>query len=260
MVKEGYFVGLIPDGNRSWEREQVGREHLSYTDLLNAYDQGAQAVKRIIEWVRDDERIGIFVPWGLSVDNFDKRDVVQKEVLFRTFERFLRELRDEWMDKPENKDVRFVHMGRLVRLTESAPEVAELLAELTHHTRNRTGMVLAVALDYNGLDEGTRAHHLWAVNGYDGDYVSGWKYHLDLPRQIPELRVLDDDKNLTTHAHLILRTKTAEATIPHDNEFLHPYLKETRHDLIDVYLPALTPELFAQKFEAFLSETMKKGA
>ncbi len=258
MAKKGLFVGLIPDGNRSWEKEQKGLSELSQEHLLEAYDHGAQAVKRIVEAARD-ARLGIFATWGLSTKNLDARDSVQKQVLFQTFERFLKELRDEWMDKPQNKAVRMVHMGRLSRLMDQAPHVVDLLADVVDHTRDRSGMILALGLDYDGLDEEKRARELWEQNKYAGGR-EGWKFYLDLPLQVPEMRELDRKDDLSTPVHLILRTRTAGVSLFHDNEYLHAYRNETRLERVDAFLPQLTPELFRSHLEAYQNEKMKKGA
>ncbi len=250
MEKEGLFVGLIPDGNRSWAKAKFNTKDLTYEHLLDAYNAGANSVKKIIETARD-MRMKVFATWGLSTKNMSSRNSIEKQVLFATFEKFLLELRDEWMDKPENKDVRLVHMGRKDRLLEQAPTVSDLLFDVTNYTRERSGMILALGLDYDGFDEETRAQKNHS-NAY-GDPL-GWKQWLDIPAEVHDLRGWDENGHLLHPVNLILRTKTEGDLLFRDNEYLHPYRHETRQEEIGVFLPDLTPELFTEKIERYRRE------
>lgn len=258
MLKEGLFVGLIPDGNRSWERQRVGTQILTHDQLLEAYDCGAEAVKRIIEAARDDGKISILALWGLSMNNLDSRGLLEKRVLFDTYDRFLKELRDEWMDRQENRSVRLVHMGRLMRLMEQAPETVDLLAELIEHTRERTGMIIALCLDYDGHDEEHRALQLWQQSNYAGGIEERYLY-LDLPRQVQALRTIGKNSRLATSVNLMLRTNTEDAEFDHYNEFLHAYQNETRVKTLDVFMPDFTADMFREKIARYRSEKMKFG-
>lgn len=253
MEKDGLFVGLIPDGNRSWAKKKYATKELSHAQLFEAYEAGANAVKKVIETARD-LRLKVIATWGLSTKNMSGRNGLEKQVLFATFEKFLQELRDEWMDKPENKDVRLVHMGRKDRLSKEAKNVADLLFDVTYSTRKRTGMILALGLDYDGVDEETRAH------GYSDRFtrrstpVNSWKDWLDLPAEVEELRGWDEEGHLLHPVNLILRTRTEGDLLFRDNEYLHAYRHETRLVDVPVFLPDLTSDLFAQQVERYTKE------
>lgn len=248
---ENTFVGLIADGNRTWALEHSQREskdQLTPDELYAAYRKGGERVKEVAERART-EGIRIFAAWGGSTKNLTKRPKRELGVLHSIYEHFLTELRDEWMNKEGNEDVRFVHMGRTERIALHAPQVMELIREIDEHTRNRTGMVMAVGLDYDGRDEQERAIHRWAIRGYQCD-PQGWLHHLDLPRQGVPYR----------HVNLILRTglRPPEDSV-YDNEYLHSYQNETRVRVCRVCLPDLTADLFSQELQKYRSETKKGG-
>lgn len=244
------FVGLIPDGNRRWAMRKYGKatkETLSRDELYDAHWTGAEAIKRVAERARE-ESVDIFAAWGGSVANLTKRESREVAVLHSVFERLLTELRDDWMDRGENQTARFVAMGRREHLQDRVPTVIQLIDEITEHTRERTGMVLVLCLDYDGLDEGRRAHRLWKERGYPGD-EEGWKQFLDLPLQGIPCRDLN----------LILRTGVRAHSSKYDNEFLHCYQNETRLRHREIFWPDYTPDMFNEDLHAFLQEEQRRG-
>lgn len=246
------FVGLICDGNRRDEVERVNEQEgraLTIADLLpeqlyEAYRLGADAVKKVIERARE-EALGVIAVWGMSDKNMEQRPPHQKHILYRIFEEFLVDLRDNWMDRRENSEVRLVHMGKMNHLQEEAPRVKNLLTDIAWHTRQRTDMVVAVCLDYGGKDEQKRATAIWEATGHKGAVEN----RLDLPLLGIPYRPLD------------LRIRTGETTrLKHPNAFLHPYEDdETREAYHATYLPGYTADMFSADLQEYRTMPRRKG-
>ena len=247
--QQGLFVGLIPDGNRRW----AGKQGVS---VIEGHEAGAERVKKIFERARDETIIRIIAAWGLSCKNLEKRPPDQLEGLYALIESTLVDLRDHWMDRPENKNVRMVHMGRRDRLKENVGgrEVLSRLDEIAMHTRDRTGMIIALCLDYDGNNERKRAIEMWRACGALGDGDDFLQY-LDLPRQrIPFQRV-----------DLVIRTGEDGMDENgdghhHNNEFLHEYRDDTEDAPHKILLPDYTPDHFSADLRNFLRTKRRKGA
>lgn len=248
-VCSGEFIGLIPDGNR---REVQAREgapsvrHLSQEQLLHGYRMGARAVRGVIERARE-LAVAVIATWGMSEKNMENRTPMERGVLFTVFDEFLADLRDNWVDRPENAAVRFAHMGRRDRLQAEAPAVLGLLDEIAAHTRGRTGMTVAVCLDYGGPEEMERAVSAWKDSGCTGR----WQDHLDLPRQGVPYRPLD----------LRIRTGEDGGNVKHANAYLKAYEADGTAEIYHhTLLPLYTPDMFQADVEAYRNTQRRKGA
>ncbi len=228
-------IAVVPDGQRRWARAH-GKS------FREAYEIGAENIRQIIGIARD-EGAQLFFVWGGSVENLKERPAEELLVLHQVYEKFLRQVRDEWMDQTENANSRFVHMGRaeLLNNTERA-----LIVEITEATKHRTGMVVALCLGYSGLDEQERALTAWKLSGQHGN----WKDHLDLPRQGVPWQPID----------LIIRTGEGGNEIVHDNEFLHGYRSETRLCFHTEFFPDVTPEMFRADLIRYRQGEQRRGA
>ncbi len=246
---EGYFIGLIADGSRRFESQRLHEEQritvssqkLSEVQLYEAVKQGSTAIKHVMECARE-QAIGIFAPWGWSTKNWDRGEAAQR-VTFQVIHEFLLDLEKNWMNLPENSDVRLVHMGRAERIEKADPALHESIQRVCYTTQERMGMVVAVCLDYSGPDELRRAEALWRSSGGKGQLCD----HFDLPRQGVAYRPVD------------LRIRTGEETeLKHSNGYLLPYVdEETRDQYHSAYLPQYTPEMFLADIER-LSQTSKR--
>ena len=250
-LDENMFVGLIADGNRTWALEHFQKEskdQLTSDELYEAYHLGGERVKQAAERARE-EGVAIFSAWGGSMKNLSGRPKREVGVLHAIYEHFLTELRDVWMDKEGNRDVRFVHMGRTERIQHYAPQVMTLIREIDEHTRQRAGMVMAVCLDYDGLDERDRAIQQWAQQGGKNS-PAGWLEHLDLPRQGVKFQPVN----------LILRTSVdPPKNSVYDNEYLHSYQNETRVRACKACLPDFTADMFSGELAKYRAETKREG-
>lgn len=238
---DGLWVELTCDGNRRAESEMLKIEgmdvrpaELDENLAYECYKAGGEATKKIVEAARDN-MVGLIALWVWSTKNWD-RPPEQARAVFRVTKEFLEDLRQNWIDRPENSDVRLVHMGRSERLHAEAPEVMELLDDITAYTRARTGMIVALLMDYSGPDEDERARNMWKR---DTDSSVTYHRYLDLPRQGVPFCELD------------LRIRTGETSrVKHTNAVMSPYAgMETRDVFHEAYLPHYTRELFLKDLD-----------
>ncbi len=248
---EGLWVELTCDGNRRFEAamleqqsQQVAPTALDEEQAYECYKAGGEASKRIIETARD-ARVGMMALWAWSTKNWS-RPPHQTRAVFRVMQEFLDDLEENWIDLPENSDVRLVHMGRTERLHVEQSQVMEVLNRIVQYTKDRTGMVVALLLDYAGPDEDKRARQLWKESGCAGAFED----HLDLPRAGVSYRELD------------LRIRTGEdERMKHLNAVMRPYEgMETRDAFHEEFLPQYTPALFRQDLDDLQKTEQRKGA
>lgn len=248
---EGLWIELTCDGNRRAIISDMASqgvtgllpESLSDHLLYKGYKAGGDATKKIIEAARDNA-VGLIAPWTWSTKNWERPEA-HADAVFKVTTEFLQDLKTNWIDLPDNRDVRMVHMGRVERLENAAPEMMELMGEICDYTRNRTGMVVAMLMDYSGPDEEVRARELWKQSGCAGSY----RDHLDLPRQGIAYRELD------------VRIRTGEDTrIKHINAVMNGYAgMETREIFREEALPAYTPKLFLEDIQELRASEKRMG-
>lgn len=248
MEFSGLNVGFISNGNRTWAKRVNNTATPTDRQLLDAYYHGSERVKGVVEAARD-AGFRSLMPWGLSDKNIVKRPENERGCLYQIFEHYLTDLRDNFMHKEENQNVRFAQLGRKDRLAKEAPNVIRLIDEIYNDTRQRTGMVLAVALDYGGREEYSRAIKLWADAGCPGG-PDGVKAFLDLPLQGIEFQPVD----------LIIRTGHKPEEAVRTNEYLFGYLEETRVVPSPILLPDYTKEDFLNNVRTYKGEKKNLGA
>lgn len=237
-------VGMILDGNRRLARKR------GLSSVTEGHRLGGDNFKKIIECARDDLRIRVLAAWCMSCKNLENRSSLEIEGIFTIGQEFLRDLRDNWMDRPENQSVRLLHMGRQDRMVESPAGngMLGLLNDIAQHTRERTGMVVALCFDYSGEDEQRRAIEAWKA---DGLRTPSFEPYLDLPRQDVAYRPLD----------LLIRTGKEDGESDRSGAFLHPYqvAGETRLRSSTLLFPEFVPEEFAAVLNAYFAETKREG-
>lgn len=164
-------LAIICDGNRRWARTK---------GLLpwNGHEKAIRNFRGILDWCREDGRIGTLTLWAFSTENW-KRDPEEVRKLMELFETFMREERASFS---EHK-VRFVHSGRRDRIP---PALAELFTDVEAETAAHTGFTLHLAIDYGGRDEVVRA-----IRKLGGGEVSeeGIRAHLDHP-ELPDIDII----------------------------------------------------------------------
>ncbi len=248
MEKGGLSVGFIANGNRTWAKREHGTDQPTMDQYLDAYMKGSERIKGVIEEARD-MGFKLIAPWGMSDRNIIKRPLEERQCLYQVYKHYLIDLRDNFLHRPENSEVRLVHIGRRDRLIDEAPEVIRLIDEIKRDTQERVGMAVAVALDYGGLNERDRATEAWARAGCPGG-IDGIKCYLDLSSQGVSYAPVD----------LIIRTGHKQEEAVRTNEFLYPYLNETRVIPNTCLLPDYTEDQFRADIQKFQAEKQNRGA
>ena len=142
-IKNGPFpqhVGIIPDGNRRWARENS----LSIED---AYESGYRKLKEVLIWLLDMGIKNITV-FALSTENCDKRTNYELETIFKYIKAGLEELLEG--DIIYKYEVKVKAIGKLDRVPQ---EIRDLVNELSRRTENYTKRKLTLAICYGGRQE-----------------------------------------------------------------------------------------------------------
>ncbi len=135
-------VLLIPDGNGRWAK-------LYGKNITQGHKAGAEVVKQIYYdlWQLPIKFITI---WGFSADNWS-RTREEADGIMHVIDETLRVMLPEAMEK----NSRIVHLGRKDRIPEYVRKTFE---EAEEATKNNTGSVLCLAVDYAGQDQELRMY------------------------------------------------------------------------------------------------------
>jgi undecaprenyl diphosphate synthase len=130
-------VAIIMDGNGRWARQQG-------LPRIEGHERGVRSVRATVE---ECCRLGIgqLSLYCLSVENW-KRPQTELDFLMLLLERFLIEERAEIMEQ----NIRLTMIGRREGLS---PAVLRELDESLRLSRDNTGMVLCLAINYGGRTE-----------------------------------------------------------------------------------------------------------
>lgn len=145
-------IAIIMDGNGRWaQRRGIPR--------LKGHQQGAKIVEKIaLDCV--DLGIEILTIYSFSTENW-KRPAAEVNGLMHLYSRYLVGIRDTL----EKHNVKLIHLGRAEPLPEN---VKKTLAKTQQLTKNNTGMILAMALNY-----GSRTEIIDAVRKIAQQYKKG---------------------------------------------------------------------------------------
>ena len=134
-------IAIIMDGNGRWAQEKRLPRALGHME-------GAKTVERIID---DSVNLGIesLSLYSFSTDNW-KRPKAEIHILMNLFARYLIKLMPTMM----KKRVKLIHLGRLNNLPS---KLKKELAKSIEMTRDNTGLILALALNYGSRTEITDA-------------------------------------------------------------------------------------------------------
>lgn len=152
-------VALVPDGNGRWA-ESNGLPRLA------GHHAGIANMHRILQYITDYP-IKYFTLYGFSTENWGRPDD-EVEGLFGMVENFI----NEHVQELNNKNIKFLHLGRLQELPDDLQAAVNKAIRLT---QNNTGMVLSVAFNYGG-----RAEIIDAVRRLIGERVEPQKINEEI--------------------------------------------------------------------------------
>lgn len=131
-------VLIIPDGNRRGAKK-IG------VSKADGHELGATMIYEDLD-VLGDLPIPNVTIWGLSTDNFESRDPEEVEYLQSLFIKFV----GKYTPNLEKKNGKFIHLGRTDRIK---PELVSALKEAEFITKDNTGQVVRIGIDYNWTNE-----------------------------------------------------------------------------------------------------------
>ena len=134
-------IAIIMDGNGRWAKKQ-GKPRIF------GHRAGSESVKAIIDTCARME-IKAVTLYAFSTENW-KRPKSEVSGLMSMLKRVLR----RELEQVHGNNIRFQAIGNIAGL---APDVQAELASATEKTRNNTGMIMSVALNYGGRAEITQA-------------------------------------------------------------------------------------------------------
>ncbi len=130
-------IAFIMDGNRRWATEQGERPIFGHT-------QGLETFKTIVKHCHE-RGISHVTFWALSTENLQKRSSTELEHLFK----LLGTLR-EYLHDLITYNARIQYIGDLTKLP---AWLRAVLRDVAHKTKDHTGMVVTLGVNYGGHDE-----------------------------------------------------------------------------------------------------------
>lgn len=138
-------IAIIPDGNRRWASENKQTS-------VEGHTQGSEVMKIIMPHALDAGVRYISI-WGMSLDNFTKRSLVEVAGLLALF-------RKEFLDLAANEDIhrKKVRINVIGRWREKFPlPVRNSVQKAIDATAQYADNYLNIFLAYDGVDEMTQA-------------------------------------------------------------------------------------------------------
>lgn len=142
-------VGIIMDGNGRWALKR----HLP---RLAGHKKGVDAIRRIISSAQEFG-IKILTFFAFSTENW-KRDKEEVYGIFDIVRNYLKTSGDEIY----SSNIKLSVMGDYQKLPK---DLAEKITEMLEKTKNNTGLILNLAINYGARDELVRAFNLLAKEG-----------------------------------------------------------------------------------------------
>ncbi len=143
-------VAFIMDGNRRWATERGLAK-------MMGHKQGAVSLKNMIETLVNYPEIRYASFFAFSTENWT-RDQSEIDYIFRLCYDFV----DEYKEKFENKNIKFISMGDVTKFPK---KLQDILVKTMEETKNNTGLVINLAMNYGGRDDIVHAANILAERG-----------------------------------------------------------------------------------------------
>lgn len=143
-------IAFIMDGNRRWATQRG-------LPKTAGHRQGAIALKNLVFEIAKIEGIKYASFFGFSTENWN-REQHEIDCLFETCQKFMRENEDEFL----KSNIKFVCMGDISRFS---TDFQETIVSAMEKTKNNTGLVVNLALNYGGREDIVHAVNVALENG-----------------------------------------------------------------------------------------------
>ncbi len=134
-------IGFILDGNRRWAK-------VNGVTTLQGHNAGFKRAKEIIDYAAS-QGLEAVTMYCFSKENWN-RAKEEVDYLMDIFTNFVK----EYLDDLHGKNMKLSHLGDITGLPK---KLAETIVRAVEKTKNNTGMVVQLALNYTGKDEIKRA-------------------------------------------------------------------------------------------------------
>ena len=225
-------IAIIMDGNRRWAKEQG-------LDYRKGHQAGADTIEKIVTYANE---IGLkyLTVYAFSTENW-KRTEEEVGALMLLFNKFL----DKYIKMADTKNVKIKFIGDRTALSKS---LADKMAKAEERTKNNSGLLFSVGLNYGGRDEIIHAVKNISEDVKNGkinsedittDLFSNYLYTAGMP---------DPD--------LVIRTSGEMRT----SNFLPWQIVYSEFLFLDKYWPDFSEEDLDNAIEAYQKRNRKFGA
>ena len=134
-------IGIIMDGNRRWAKSRI-------LPIKLGHRQGAETLKKIVRYAN---KIGVkyLTVFAFSTENW-KRSDEEVEALMNLLQGYL----DDFTKEADTENIVIRVLGDVARLSEN---LQKGIASSIERTKNNTGIVFNIALNYGGRAEMVKA-------------------------------------------------------------------------------------------------------
>ena len=225
-------IAIIMDGNRRWAKKRM-------LPVKLGHKEGAETLKKIVRYA-NKIGIGYISVYAFSTENW-KREKEEVEALMSLLENYL----DDFAKEADTENIVIRVIGRRKELSDS---LLKKIDQTVERTKNNTGTIFTIALNYGGRDEIVNAIKGIANDVKDGvlnidsiseELVSNYMYTKNMP---------DPD--------LMIRTSGELRT----SNFLPWQLVYSEFLFVDKYWPDFSEEDIDNAVEVYRKRNRKFGA
>lgn len=134
-------IAIIMDGNRRWARKRN-------LPVKMGHKEGAETLKKVVRYA-NKRGIEYITVYAFSTENW-KREKEEVDSLMSLLEYYL----DQFSKEADSENIVIKVIGRRKELSE---KLLKKIDEVVEGTKNNTGIVFSIALNYGGRDELTTA-------------------------------------------------------------------------------------------------------
>ena len=134
-------IAIIMDGNRRWARQRN-------LPVKMGHKEGAETLKKVVRYA-NKRGIEYITVYAFSTENW-KREKEEVDSLMALLEFYL----DQFSKEADTENIVIKVLGRRKELSE---RLLKKIDEVVEGTKNNTGIVFSIALNYGGRDEITTA-------------------------------------------------------------------------------------------------------
>ena len=134
-------IAIIMDGNRRWARQRN-------LPVKLGHKEGAETLKKVVRYA-NKRGIEFITVYAFSTENW-KREKEEVDSLMSLLEYYL----DQFSKEADTENIVIKVIGRRKELSE---KLLKKIDEVVDGTKNNTGIVFTIALNYGGRDELTTA-------------------------------------------------------------------------------------------------------